>query len=242
VLGALKRLDNIVFIDIETVSEVESYHDLSEEYQNIWEQKSTYVREKEGLSVEDAYEQKAAIYAEFGRVIVISIGFFVKNQKGDVLFKIKTLANDNEKDLLVDFVKIMKSFKGKLRFCAHNGREFDYPYLCRRFLIHGMSLIKPLKLSDKKPWENPHLDTMQMWKFGDYKHYTSLNVLTTVLGIPSPKQGIDGSQVGIVYYKDRDLERIANYCGEDVIATARVYLRLSESNYTLSSSSIIFAS
>lgn len=236
----MKRLNNIIFIDIETVSSSATYKEISPEFQEAWQSKAKYYIEKDDISPAEAYQQKAAIYAEFGKIIVISIGYFAKNNDGETYFKVKTLSNENEYNLLTEFNKIVEHFGSKkARFCAHNGKEFDYPYLCRRMLILGIPLIRPLQLLGKKPWENPHLDTMEMWRFGDYKHYTSLKTLTIILGLPSPKEDIEGSQVGDVYYKENNIERIITYCQKDVIATARVYLKLIGNSTPLADENII---
>ena len=92
-------------------------------------------------------------------------------------------------------------------------------------VIHGIELPRVLNLFGKKPWEVPHLDTLQLWKFGDFKHYTSLSLLTEILGIPSPKDDIDGSDVAQVYYKEKNLARIVRYCEKDVLSLAQVILR-----------------
>lgn len=93
-------------------------------------------------------------------------------------------------------------------------------------IIHGIELPLKLNLFGKKPWEVPHLDTLELWKFGDFKHYTSLKLLTSVLGIPSPKDDIDGSEIFRVYYEENDVQRIVTYCQKDTIAVAQIILRL----------------
>ena len=238
----MKRINNIIFLDIETVSVSSSYQELSTAFQEAWQAKANYYIQKNNISPEQAYTEKAAIYAEFGKVIVISMGFFAQDENDKTFFKIKTLSHDNEYTLLNEFNNIVNHFgTKKVRFCAHNGKEFDYPYLCRRMLVLGIPLIKPFQLLGKKPWENPHLDTMEMWRFGDYKHYTSLKTLTTVLGVPSPKGDIDGSQVGHVYYNEKDIDRISSYCQNDVIATARIFLKLTSSSIPLTDENIIIS-
>ena len=215
---------NILFLDIETVPEKSSYAELSEEKQLLWEQKSKYQR-KEEFTAEEYYD-RAGIWAEFGKIICISVGYFT--EKGnDRNFRVTSFYGDE--------ISLLKAFKNLLYehfnqtkhlLCGHNAKEFDFPYIARRMLINGIKLPYKLDLFGKKPWEIPHLDTMELWKFGDYKHYTSLKLMANVLGIPSPKDDMDGSMVGPVFYKDNDLDRIVTYCELDVVTTAQVLLRL----------------
>jgi len=222
----LKRLnlEHILFLDIETVPEALSFAELSEEKQQLWEQKSRYQR-KEDFSAEEFYD-RAGIWAEFGKIICISVGYFAF--KGDQrAFRVTTFHGD-EKTLLKDFKNLLNTHfnQAKHLLCAHNGKEFDFPYIARRMLIYGIELPYKLDLFGKKPWEVPHLDTMELWKFGDYKHFTSLKLMAHVLGIPSPKEDMDGSMVRDVFYEENDLDRIITYCELDVVTTAQVFLRL----------------
>ena len=217
------NFENILFLDIETVPETEFYKDLSEEKQELFALKTQYQR-KEDISAEEFYE-RAGIWAEFGKIICISVGYFV-NIDSDRSFRVKSFSGD-EAQLLEAFKKLLENHFNKPGhvLCAHNGKEFDFPYIARRMIIHNISLPEKLNLFGKKPWEVAHLDTMDLWKFGDYKHYTSLKLLTNILGIPSPKQDIDGSQVAEVYFKEKDLNRIVEYCERDTIAVAQLLLR-----------------
>ncbi|NNK09931.1 MAG: 3'-5' exonuclease [Flavobacteriaceae bacterium] len=222
----LKKIDleNILFLDIETVPEVPEFDQLDESKQNLWDHKSQYKRGEE-ITAEEYYEN-AGIWAEFGKIICISVGYF--HFKGSQRkFRVTTFHGD-EKTLLKEFRSLLEShFKPrKYLLCAHNGKEFDFPYIARRMIIHNIALPDKLNHFGKKPWEVPHLDTMELWKFGDYKHYTSLKLMAHVLGIPSPKEDIDGSMVREVFYKDKDLDRIILYCERDVITVAQVFLRL----------------
>ncbi len=222
----LKRLnlDNLLFLDIETVPEGPSFTALPEEKQLLWEQKSKYQR-KDEFSPEEFYD-RAGIWAEFGKIICISVGYFAF--KGDIrTFRVTTFHGE-EAQLLQDFKQLLNSHfnQAKHLLCAHNGKEFDFPYIARRMLIHGIGLPYKLDLFGKKPWEVPHLDTMELWKFGDYKHFTSLRLMAHVLGIPSPKEDMEGSMVRDVYYEENDLDRIITYCELDVVTTAQVFLRL----------------
>ena len=218
------NLENILFLDIETVPEVQHFNDLDQSKKELWEAKSLYQR-KDEFTAEEFYE-RAGIWAEFGKIICISVGYF-KFQDDVRHFRTTSFYGDEIK-ILKDFKKLLISHfsQAKHLLCAHNGKEFDFPYIARRMIINNMELPYKLNLFGKKPWEVPHLDTLELWKFGDYKSYTSLKLLTNVLNIPSPKDDIDGSDVYRVYYEDNDLERIITYCEKDTIAVAQIFLRL----------------
>ena len=218
------NLNNILFLDIETVPEYHNYRGLDNETQQLWEQKTQYQR-KDEVSAEDFYE-RAGIWAEFGKIITISVGYFVN--KADIRnFRVTSFWGD-EKKILNDFSNLLNThFNGPQHvLCGHNAKEFDIPFIARRMIINGIALPNKLNLFGKKPWEVPHLDTLELWKFGDYKHFTSLKLLTKVLGIPSPKDDIDGSEVAHVFYVENDIDRIITYCEKDVIAVAQIFLRL----------------
>lgn len=218
------HLENILFLDIETVPEVENFEALSSKKQELFAHKTAYQREKDDSSLANFYE-RAGIWAEFGKIVCISVGFF--NPKGSERnFRLKSFYGE-EKEILVEFKHLLEDYfyKPHHLLCAHNGKEFDFPYIARRMLIHGIALPEKLNLFGKKPWEVPHLDTLELWKFGDYKHFTSLKLLTEVLHIPSPKDDIDGSQVAKVFYEEKNIDRIIVYCEKDVIAIAQVFLR-----------------
>lgn len=218
------NLEDILFLDIETVPETQLFSDLEQTKQELWEHKSQYQR-KEDATAEEFYE-RAGIWAEFGKIICISVGYF--NFQGDQrTFRVTSFYGDE--------IKILKDFKNLLidhfsqakhLLCAHNGKEFDFPYIARRMIIHGIKLPYKLNLFGKKPWEVPHLDTLELWKFGDYKTYTSLKLLANVLGVPSPKDDIDGSEVYRVYYEENNMDRIIAYCEKDTITVAQILLRL----------------
>ena len=217
------NLENLLFLDIETVPETAQFSDLSEEKQLLWDQKSKYQR-KEEYSPEAFYD-RAGIWAEFGKIVCISVGYFafVNSERK---FRITSFYGE-ERSLLLEFKTLIETHfsKPKHLLCAHNGKEFDFPYIARRMIIHDISLPLKLNLFGKKPWEVPHLDTLELWKFGDYKHYSSLQLLTTILGISSPKDDIDGSEVAKVYYKEKNLGRIVKYCEKDTIAVAQLLMR-----------------
>ena len=217
-------LENILFLDIETVPQASNYKDLHESTQALWTQKSQYQRQ-EGVSAEEFYE-RAGIWAEFGKIVCISVGYFTfRGEQRN--FRVTSFYGE-EIQILRQFKQLLQDHfnQPKHLLCAHNGKEFDFPYIARRMVINGMNLPYKLDLFGKKPWEIPHLDTMELWKFGDYKHYTSLELLAHVLGIPSPKGDIDGSRVKAVFYEDKDIDRIVNYCERDVVTTAQVFLKL----------------
>ncbi len=215
-------MNQTLFIDIETVPLTYKYNELKEDDKYHWDNKWRFNKEN---SPEDLYS-KAGIYAEFAKVISIGLGFYNEGK-----FRVKCISGDDEKEVLVEFAELLsKHFNNteKHFLCAHNGKEFDFPFLCRRFLINNLKLPKLLQLQGKKPWESKHLlDTMELWKFGDLKNYTSLNLLAHVLGLPSPKDEMDGSLVSKVYYEEKDLPKINKYCMKDVITLARVYGRFS---------------
>jgi uncharacterized protein YprB with RNaseH-like and TPR domain len=218
------NLEHILFLDIETVPEQENYNALDLEMQSLWELKTQYQR-KEDYSPEGFYD-RAGIWAEFGKIVCISAGYFTL--KGDIRHFRVTSFFGEEKKILNDFSNLMNNHFNQPQhvLCGHNAKEFDIPFIARRMIINQIPIPNKLNLFGKKPWEVPHLDTLELWKFGDYKHFTSLKLLTKVLGIPSSKGDIDGSQVGHVFYVEKDIDRIVIYCEKDVIAVAQVFLRL----------------
>jgi uncharacterized protein YprB with RNaseH-like and TPR domain len=218
------KLNNILFLDIETVPEKENWNQLSTEMQELFEKKTQYQR-KEEVTAADFYD-RAGIWAEFGKIICISVGYFVDEAKHKKL-RLTSFFGDDEHKVLTDFKVLLDTHftKKSTVLCAHNGKEFDFPFMARRMIVHQIELPIQLNLFGKKPWEVPHLDTLELWKFGDYKHYTSLRLLTSILGVPSPKDDINGSEVAHVYYKEKDLQRIVTYCEKDTIAVAQILLR-----------------
>jgi len=217
------NLEHILFLDIETVPQHENYDEVDPIVNELWEQKTTYQRKNE-YTAEEFYD-RAGIWAEFGKIICISVGYFVfKNDKRN--FRVTSFQGE-EVSLLNEFKDLLEMHFNypKHVLCAHNGKEFDFPYIARRMVINRISLPNKLDLFGKKPWEVPHLDTMELWKFGDYKHFSSVKLLTTILEIPSPKDDIDGSKVRNVYYNENDIDRIVRYCEKDTIAVAQILLR-----------------
>lgn len=220
-------LSNILFLDIETVSGQADYKEMSPRMQEHWQKKAALLKNEEGQAPESLYFERAAIYAEFGKVLVIGLGFMKTNDKGDWELRVKSLAHEDEATLLREFVEIVNKFdQNQLYLCAHNGKEFDFPYLCRRMLVNGVHIPESLQIGSKKPWEVRHLDTMEMWKFGDRKNFTSLDLLASLFGIESSKQGIDGSQVNPTWYNEKNLEKIKTYCAHDVVVLSQLYLKL----------------
>jgi DNA polymerase elongation subunit (family B) len=218
------KVEDIMFLDIETVPESSSFEQLNAAMQNLWEKKSRQFRAPD-QTAQDVYE-RAGIYSEFGKIICISVGFI--RGKNPFSFRLKSFFGKDEKSLLSEFSVMLSKFSSTNKgatLCAHNGKEFDFPYIARRMIINELTIPEILDNAGKKPWEIKLLDTMDLWKFGDYKNYTSLDLLTSVLGIPTPKDDIDGSMVAGVFYDEDNLQRIAQYCEKDVLAIARVLLR-----------------
>lgn len=221
------ELKDILFLDIETAANVYDYNALDERLKSLWARKASHLRQNPQQSDEEIYNGRAGIYAEFGKIICIVIGKFLENEQGELILRTKAYYGDDEKKLLIDFSTVGEIRNNNaVKLCAHNGKEFDYPYLCRRMLVNEVNIPPSLNLMGKKPWEVTHLDTMEMWKFGDFKHYTSLDLLTALFNIPSSKSDMDGSQVNAVYYRDKNLEKIKNYCVRDVEVLAQLYLKL----------------
>ncbi|MDP2413219.1 3'-5' exonuclease [Daejeonella sp.] len=215
-------LQQVLVLDVETVPQYPSFNELPADYQSLWDQKTRFQR-RDGETAAEFYS-RGGILAEFGKIICISVGIFSKKTE-TLSLRVKSFYGDEEKEVIQSFIDLLNKQSDSLVLCAHNGKEFDFPYLCRRMLINGLQIPVQLNIHGKKPWEIMHLDTMDLWKFGDYKNYTSLNLLAAVFNIPSPKDDIDGSMVHKVYWEDNDLERIRIYCEKDVITTAQILLK-----------------
>ncbi len=225
-------LENILFLDIETVPATYRYEDLAPEWQQLFADKTAY-QQKDGQTAEDIYE-KAGIWAEFGKVVAVAFGLF-RRQGGQRRFVLRVFADEDERKLLEQVAEVLRNFDRQVRksrpgampyLCAHNGKEFDFPFLARRMLVQGVPLPDLLKMQGKKPWEVPFCDTLQLWRFGDFKHYVSLELLARLFDLPTPKSDISGKDVARVYYEEKDLERIARYCQNDVLTLANVFLRM----------------
>ena len=223
-----RRAKNFLLLDIETVSSFASYDELPERMQKLWDKKALTFRKGDDETSNAAYfYDRGAIYSEFGKIVCIAFGAFYWNEKDEISFKVSSFSGDNEIDILLQFKALIEKYPGdQLILCAHNGKEFDFPFLCRRMLIHCIEIPKALQISGKKPWEILHQDTMDLWKFGDYKSYTSLDLLAAVFDIPGSKNEMSGDQVTKVYYEENDLAKICRYCREDVVVLAQLYLRL----------------
>jgi 3'-5' exonuclease len=218
-------LKDILFLDIETVGCTNDYNQLSDRLKAQWTRKVNFFKREEGQTDEDLFHEKAGIYAEFGKIVVIAIGKYTEGENGELGIRTKYFADHDEAKLLAEFRETVEKMGPAVRLCAHNGKEFDFPYMCRRMLVNGIQLPSVLNMSGKKPWEINHLDTLELWKFGDYKHYTSLDLLATIFKIPTSKGVMDGSMVSKVYYQEGDLKKIAEYCVGDVLAIAQLYLK-----------------
>lgn len=219
-------IENILFLDIETVPAFSEYSELSERMQKLWDKKAERLtphnaNPEEPVVPRELY-RRAGIYSEFGKIICISVGAYKKGE-----FRIKSFSGHDEKALITEFADLLNKRYNRPEhlLCAHNGKEFDFPYMARRMLVLGIPIPQILDLSGKKPWEVNHLDTMELWKFGDYKNFTSLDLLAAIFDIPTPKDDIDGSQVAEVYYKENDLPRIVHYCTKDVLTVAQIFRR-----------------
>ena len=219
------KIKNILFLDTETVPVKEHFKDLSPTFQKLWDEKTIWQR-KEEFTAAEYYKKKAGIMPEFAKIICISVGYLF-TIKGENHFRIKSFCGDNEKQILSDFNSLLSLEFNRQhhQLCAHNGKEFDFPFIARRTLINGLKLPKLLDIASKKPWEINHLDSMELWRFGDFKNYTSLKLLAALFDIPTPKDDIDGSQVASVYYKEKNLERIKKYCQKDTLTVAQLLLR-----------------
>ena len=219
-------VNNILFLDIETVPQYASYSEMPEEWKSLWAVKAGYLVRHQPEETAESIYPRAGIYAEFGKIICISCGVLLGNG-GDRKLIIKSFCCEDEKQLLREFSEMLNKWSDSSKYlCAHNGKEFDFPYLCRRMIINGLPIPQILQMAGKKPWEVNHLDTLELWKFGDFKSYTSLNLLAHTLGIVTPKDDIDGSRVWEVYWCEKDTNRIVTYCQKDVTTVAQVFLRM----------------
>ncbi|MFN3848834.1 MAG: 3'-5' exonuclease [Spirosomataceae bacterium] len=223
-----KHLRNILFIDIETVSQYSDYEQLPERLQKLWDKKAQNLKNDQYIGSDQLYFDRAAIYSEFGKVLCISFGGIFWNDEDKMCFRVKSIIDDDEKSVLNQFKTVVEKHKakGSLMLCAHNGKEFDFPYLCRRMLVNGIDIPQVLQIQGKKPWEIHHIDTMDLWKFGDYKHFTSLDLLAAIFDIPSSKSEISGEDVNHTYHIEHKLSKIQRYCRQDVVVLAQLYLKM----------------
>ncbi len=220
-------INNILFLDLETVSQYPTYTEMPEDWKFYWEKKSENLLKYHEDETTDSIYKRAGIYAEFGKIVCISCGL-ITGSGCEKKMTLKSFSGDDEVLILTEFVAMLTKWKteGNKYLCAHNGKEFDFPYLCRRMLINGINIPPLLHIAGKKPWEINHLDTMELWKFGDFKSFTSLSLLAHVFNIPTPKDDIDGSMVADVYWIEKNIERIVLYCQKDVITLTQIYLKM----------------
>jgi 3'-5' exonuclease len=221
------NLDKVLFLDIETAPQTYQYLDLEDTKKHLFESKTRFMQNDE-KSFETLYGERASIYAEFGKIICISVGFVHITASGEKQIRMKSFYHEDEQTLLHQFIHLLEDRYNTPShiLCGHNAKEFDFPYICRRILVNGLRLPKALDIAGKKPWEIAHLDTMELWKFGDFKAYTSLPLLCNIFNIPTPKDDISGADVARVYYEEKDLERIKVYCEKDVVALIQVFLKM----------------
>lgn len=230
-LGNLATFHKTLVIDIETVPCVKSWNLLPKSLQGHWVKKMEHltISDEEKRDPAICFEKRGGIYAEFGKVVCIGLGLFTTDEHKETKIRLKALVNDDEKALLAEFSNTLQAFfkiHKEMVFCGHNIKEFDIPFLCRRFIIQNLALPDNMQFGGMKPWQVPLEDTLHLWRFGDYKNYTSLDLLASVLGVPSPKTEMDGSMVGEAYWKNNQLEKIGSYCLQDVYTTALVFLKL----------------
>jgi hypothetical protein len=219
-------LENLILIDIETVPQYSLFDELPDEWKQLWEEK-TQRQLPDFTSAAEFYPQRAGVMAEFAKIVCISMGYFAK-QGNALQLRLKSFYGDDEKILLQQFIAMLNQIEAKNNkwvFGGHNIKEFDIPFICRRLLVNGLHIPAYLDFQNMKPWDTNIVDTFQYWRFGDYKNYTSLKLLAAAMGVPSPKDDIDGSMVADVYWKEKNLERIVAYCQKDVVTTGNIILR-----------------
>lgn len=219
-------LENLILIDIETVPQHPDFDLLNEEWKQLWQEK-TQRSLPDFTTPAEFYPQRAGVMAEFAKIICISMGYFTK-QGNALQLRLKSFYGDDEKVLLQSFVTVLNQVEtknNKWSFAGHNIKEFDIPFICRRLLVNSLPIPAYLDFQNMKPWDTNMVDTFQYWRFGDYKNYTSLKLLAAAMGVPSPKDDIDGSMVADVYWKEKNLERIVTYCLKDVVTTGNIILR-----------------
>lgn len=219
------NFNNILFIDVETIAQQASYEQLDERGQELWNKKAALLKKTNDWDTPSMLYERAGIYAEFGQIICISVGH-LSTKDGERTFRLKSFYGKDEKQVLVEFFDLLNQKNTPYLLCAHNGKEFDFAYIGRRAVVHSLALPNELQLQNKKPWDVHHLDTMELWRMGDYKAYTSLDLLAYTLGIATPKTDMDGSQVNSTFWQENNLSKIMNYCQRDVLTVAQVLLRM----------------
>lgn len=227
-----KYKKNILYIDIETCSLYSDFYKLSDREKMLWAAKcKTFIKsyddfEGQKTVLTELYKSKAGIYAEFAKVLCISVAF-ISTENNEEKLIIFSFCNSNESLVLQSFAYFLTQHPELKYFCGHNIREFDIPFLARRYSIAGIPIPYMINLRGKKPWEIKHLlDTMELWKFGDYKNYTSLQLLAAIFNLDDPKQNISGADVHDVFWGEKDLDRIKIYCEQDVKTVFQLYNRM----------------
>ena len=220
------QLEKVLFLDIETVPQTYDWDKVDETTAQLFEHKTRF-QQRDGKEVQEIYSERAGILAEFGKIVCISCGFVHSTSTGKHI-RMKSFYHDDEETLLKQFAEMLNDhFNTPYHLlCGHNAKEFDFPYIARRMLVNGIKLPATLDIAGKKPWEVNHLDTLELWKFGDYKHFTSLPLLCHIFKIPTPKDDISGADVARVYFEEKDLERIKVYCEKDVVALIQLFLKM----------------
>ncbi|RFS16047.1 ribonuclease H-like domain-containing protein [Emticicia sp. C21] len=223
-----KFLRNILFIDIETVSQEAHLDALDSRLKQLWLKKASYFQNVENLSNEEIYLKRSSIYAEFGKIICIGIGGIFSDDNDELALRVKMIRGETEMEILKEFKNILEKHKAgaSLMLCAHNGKEFDFPYICRRMLVNEITLPRVLQVSGKKPWEINHIDTLDLWKFGDYKNYTSLDLLAAIFDIPGGETEVSGELINDIYYKEKDKAKIEQYCAEYIVVLTQLYMKM----------------
>jgi len=221
------KIEKILFLDIETVPQFPDYNLLPQRMKLLWDKKAVFLT-KENQTPEELYE-RAGIYSEFGKIITISFAYIRKNNGQNSLI-VKSISGHEEDRILRTFNRLLETHfnTNEHYLCAHNGKEFDFPYIARRSIINNIKVAKILYTPGAKPWEVKHLDTLELWKFGDKKNWTSLDLLTAIFDIPSPKEDISGADVYKEYWHENNLDRIQKYCRQDVVALVKVFLKLTQ--------------
>lgn len=221
------KIQDVLFLDIETVPLYAEYDELEGMEKYLWDRTARYINTEEETDSE-TYAQ-AGVYAEFGRIVCICVGNIGIDNECEFL-KLRCFYNDDERNLLLEFKSFLQKLNTATILCAHNGKAFDFPFICRRMLINGIELPEIFVNSENKSSELQHLDTLEFWKFGDYQHFTSLEHLAHLFKLESSKKDIDRGSVQKVYYSQNDPQKIVDYCFNDVVTIAQLLLRFNNQN------------
>lgn len=218
---------NLLSIDIETVRIVDKYGDLPIEWQKGWEYKNKQAGEVPYFEeLADSWEKTASLYAEFSKVCAVSVTFLSKS--GDKLM-CKEFWGENEQEILNNLADLLNQSSNSskdFRLVGHAAKYFDYPFLCKRYMINGLDIPFMLDSSTLKPWENRNLCTnADVWKCGGTGAGSSLQAMCLAMGVPVSKVDLVGDEVGAAYFRG-EFERIGTYCSYDTIATFNVIRRI----------------